>query len=547
MTASAPGTWDALFAKSERRWCVLLLFASTATHAYSISVTGAKFWIDSIVYFELARVLFDADQLGRLYVSEFGFLYQHVVPGLPLLIRVLDGIFREQLWPALAVFQGLLSAAAVTWFVLAFRTKLSRPAQLAAVMLCGLHPYFMSFHAAALTESVPASLLLISLGAAIRALDGRLSLGVSLSLLLLLSIVSAQFRPYLGVVEILIAGLLVFKRGKPRPIPLYALTALALAVGTLAFPFYRAAMGAGFFLPNVSAVLVTHVSSIAWDLDKDSAQSLDGVVRNDTIRQRLIGREPFTYSDAKHIFDDLVSTGLTPDEAQKKMAAAAWRVRTSSIGAIERQLQLPLASIGFQVAPVCCQPNRQLTRDMTGFSLFRHIRYYFRWNSGVDPGNYLELFDRFTQMTRSSKVYSEAADSFYSSRIRPYVTDALKSFRDPLHLMFFISDPLIIAAWFGLFLMFRHGQRTALLIMLVPFAVIYAVAVYTHIFGDNRHAHPLIPIIVVGFVKVVDDFFTRGYWSRLRIRMTAMSALCFRVGKMIRHRQSLRGFFGKPG
>jgi hypothetical protein len=45
------------------------------------------------------------------------------------------------------------------------------------------------------------------------------------------------------------------------------------------------------------------------------------------------------------------------------------------------------------------------------------------------------------------------------------------------------------------------------------------VAVYTHIFGDNRHAHPLIPIIIVGFVKVVDDFFTRGYWSRFRERL----------------------------
>jgi hypothetical protein len=521
MTASAPPTWDAPFENSERRWCILLLFAAIATHAYSIAVTGAKFWIDSIVYFELARALFDADRLSRLYASEFGFLYQHVVPGLPLLIRVLDGIFREQLWPALAAFQGLLSAVAVTWFVLAFRTKLSRPAQLAAVVLCGLHPYFMSFHAAALTESVPASLMLISLGAAIRALDGRLSLSASLSLLLPLSILSAQFRPYLGVVEILIAGLVVFKRGKPWRIALYALTALAMAMGTLAFPLYRAAMGLGFFLPNVSAILLTHVSYIAWDLDKDGAQSLDGVVLNDAIRQRLIGKDSITYGDAKHVFDDLVAAGLTPDEAKKKMATAAWRIRTSSIGAIERQLQLPLASIGFQYAPVCCQPNRQLTRDMTGFFLFRHIRYYFRWNSGVDPGNYLELFDRFTEMTRSSRVYSEAAENFYSSRIRPYVTDFLKSFRDPLHLTFFISDPLIIAAWFGLFLMFWPGQRTALLIMLVPFAVIYAVAVYTHIFGDNRHAHPLIPIIIVGFVKLVDEFFTKGYWARLRMRMSS--------------------------
>ena len=518
MRTGEPNTWNAFFDRREGRWSVFLLFFAIAAHAYSIVVTGAKFWIDSIVYFQLALALFDADLLGRLYNSEFGFLYQHASPGLPFLIRALDGIFGQQLWPALAIFQGLLSASAVTYFVLAFRDKLSRPAQLAAVIICGLHPYFVAFHAAALTESVPASLLLISLGIAIRALDRRLSLRVSLSLMLLLSILAAQFRPYLGLVGVLSAGLIVFARGRPWRIPLYAITALAFVVGTLAFPLYRAALGIGFFLPNVSALMLTHVSYVAWDLDKETAQSLDTVVLNDEIRARLIGRESVNYADAKRIFDDLVSSGLSPSEARQKIASAAWRVRTSSIGIIERQLQLPLASIGFQYAPVCCQPNRQLTRDMTGWHLFRHIRYYSRWNSGVDSGSYVELFDRYTEMTRSSHIYSEAAQSFYIARIRPYVTDSLKQFRDPLRLTFFVSDPFIIAAWFGLFLFFWPGQRITLLVLIVPFAVIYVVAVYTHIFGDSRHAHPLIPIIIVGFVKLVDDFFTRGYWSSLRAR-----------------------------
>jgi hypothetical protein len=262
--------------------------------------------------------------------------------------------------------------------------------------------------------------------------------------------------------------------------------------------------------------MLTNVSYAAWDLDGETAQSLNTVVLNDEIRSRLIGRESISYGDAKHIFDDLVSSGQTPAEAKRQIAAAAWRVRTSSIGTVERQLQLPLASIGFQYAPVCCQANRQLTRDMTGFFLFRHIRWYFRWNSGVDGGNYVELFDRFTEMTRSTHIYSEAAETFYIDRIRPYVTDSLKQFRDPLRLTFFVSDPLILIAWFGLFLFFGPEQRITLLVMAVPFAVIYAAAVYVHVFGDNRHAHPLIPIVIVGFVKVVDDFFTRGYWLRLR-------------------------------
>lgn len=79
-----------------------------------------------------------------------------------------------------------------------------------------------------------------------------------------------------------------------------------------------------------------------------------------------------------------------------------------------------------------------------------------------------------------------------------------------------MSDPLIIAGWFGLFLCFWPRERTALLLMFVPFAVIYAVVVYTHISGDNRHSHPLIPIIIIGFMKVADEFFARNYWSRLR-------------------------------
>ncbi|MDB5575424.1 MAG: hypothetical protein JWR80_600 [Bradyrhizobium sp.] len=518
MKIAAAKIWNALLELNEFSWSAFLLCLAIAGHAYSMAVTGAKFWIDSIAYFELALALFDADQLSRLYNSGFGFLYQHVVPGMPFLIRVLDEIFGQYLWPALSVIQSLLSACAVTYFVLGFRDKLSRPAQMAVVVLCGLHPYFVSFHAAALTESVSASILLASLAIAIRALDGRLSLTFSLSLLWLLSILAAQFRPYLGLVGICVAVLVIFRRGTARRVALYAVTALAFAAGILVFPLYRAALGIGFFIPNVSALMLTHVSYVAWDLDPETAQSLNSVVLNDEIRARLVGKEAISYGDAKHIFDDLVSSGRTPAEAKQLIAGAAWRARTSSIGIVERQLQLPLASVGFQIAAVCCQPSRQLTRDMTALELFRHIRNYFRWNSGVASTNYVETFDKFSEMTRASQIYSDAAENFYAARIRPYVTDSLKSFRDPLRLTLFVTDPFILMAWLGLFLCFWPGQRTALLMMFVPFAAIYAVAVYTHIFGDNRHAHPLLPIIVVGLVKVVDDFFTRGIWARLRAR-----------------------------
>ena len=281
-------------------------------------VTGAKYWINSIAYFQLGMALFDVDQLSKLYSTQFGFLYQHFTPGLPLLIHVLDSVFQEWLWPALAILQGAFSASAVTYFVLAFKNKLSRPAQLVVVFLCGLHPYFASFHNAAMTESVSASILLVSLGVALRSLDARLSLRRSLIVLLLLSILAAQFRPYLGLVGVLIAALIVYRRGTPWRVPLYAVTVLALAVGTLAFPLYRAALGLGFFLPNVSVLLLTHTSYVAWNLDKDTAHALESVVLSAEIRARLIGKESINYDDAKRIFDDLIGAGLSPMKPNKK-------------------------------------------------------------------------------------------------------------------------------------------------------------------------------------------------------------------------------------
>ena len=86
---------------------------------------------------------------------------------------------------------------------------------------------------------------------------------------------------------------------------------------------------------------------------------------------------------------------------------------------------------------------------------------------------------------------------------------------DPLFLTLFVTDPFVIVGAIGLFLCFWPGQRMTLLVLATPFAVIYAAAVYAHIFGDNRHAHPLIPIVIVGAVKAAEEFIARRLWTRI--------------------------------
>jgi len=62
MKIAEPKSWNAFFENNEGYWGLFLLFLAISAHAYSIVVTGAKFWIDSIVYFHLAlALLFDRE------------------------------------------------------------------------------------------------------------------------------------------------------------------------------------------------------------------------------------------------------------------------------------------------------------------------------------------------------------------------------------------------------------------------------------------------------------------------------------------------------
>jgi hypothetical protein len=93
------------------------------------------------------------------------------------------------------------------------------------------------------------------------------------------------------------------------------------------------------------------MSYVAWDLDKETVQFPNTVVLSDEIRARLIGSQPVSYGDARHIFDDLVSSGLSPAEAREKIVSAAWRVRTSYR---DHRAAVP-APAGVNRIPVCAR------------------------------------------------------------------------------------------------------------------------------------------------------------------------------------------------
>jgi len=157
---------------------------------------GAKYWFDSLTYFQLAEGLTSPSALRRLYAGPFGAIFQHLMPGPSFLILCFEGLFGKFMWPAFAIFQNALSVLATVYLVTGFSRYLGRAAQITIVVLIALFPYFSAFHNAILTESLTSSLVMIIAGVTIRCLEGRLRCMRAVVVILLLGILGAQIRSY---------------------------------------------------------------------------------------------------------------------------------------------------------------------------------------------------------------------------------------------------------------------------------------------------------------------------------------------------------------
>jgi hypothetical protein len=491
----------------ERHFVWGLLGISLVLHALMAATLGAKYWYDTISYFQLAAAITDPAALRDLYAGEFGLAYQHIMPGLPLLIGAFEFLFGRAMWPAFAIVQYGLGAVACVYLATSFGSRIGRPGQLAIVVLSATFPFFSAFNGAILTESLSASIFLFLIGTTIRRLDKRIGFLKSLAIVLVLGVIGGQFRSYIAGVGAGSAFLLIFDRGRFREFWLYGFAALTAVGGVLAFPAYRAAIGMEFALPNVNAWMLMHTSYVAWDLDDRSQRALDGVVLDPVIREKLVvSHDPLVIGDVVKMVGDLVATGKSRTEAGRLIAAAAWTVRTQSPAVVGRQLQLSLSSLGFQYFATCCDPEREMRRGgYTGRKMLGLFRYYYAWNAGLDDDDYGRIFDRMITAYRAApQLYSAAVIDWYMDRVGPYV----RSQPSPLRYLTWPlgsvpTDALILAGIWGFVVLSRRDWRLLCLLGL-SMAPIYAAAVTASVVGDNRHSHPLWPLYFAGIAALAE-------------------------------------------
>lgn len=484
-----------------------LLLVSLAVHCFMAVGMGAKFWWDTITYFQLSDALRDLGSLHDLYSGPFGIIFQHLMPGLPVLILLFERLFGSALWLAFAVFQNGLDVLASVYLATAFSGTISRAGQLAIVILIALFPYFSAFHNALLTESITASIVMLMIGVTVRCLTRRIQLTWAIIALAVLAIIGGNFRSYVVLVGGGLIVLSIYSTAGFGRLRLYAIPIVTVLVGTSIFPVYRTLAGIELFYPSVDSLSLAYANYTNWQLDDRSRHAVESVVSDPAILHKLESENNgITPDDVVKMVYDLEANGFSRSEAIRKIKQASLLVRTQSWEVIRRQLQLSLSSLGFQRIATCCSGTFILQNGgYTGKKMLAHLQFYYRWNAGLSPSNYVSLFDEYTARYRAMpQYYSSTVIDWYVDRIRPHILEHPTPWRNALGLNSISPDALVILGVIGFAVLSLRDWRLGVIIWMLVTPV-YLSALYATFVGDNRHAHLLWPFYILGIVALIDS------------------------------------------
>lgn len=483
-----------------------------ALNAAMAAGLGAKYWYDTIAYAQLATAIADSAALRQLYEGQFGITYQHLMPGLPLLMALFERIFGAFSWPAFAVMQYGLNALASVWFANSLRRQLTFPSRIVLVALISLFPFYSAFHGAFLTESLTATLFLVIAGTAFRQMNGDLGFGRAMAIILVLAVLGGLLRSYLAGIGGVAAVLVILGAKGWRAFGWHGAAIASVLAGFSAFSVWKTALGLPFLLPNVNNWMLNHVTYVVKTLDEPSIRALDGVVFDQAVFNKITASpDRLGFGDMIALHDGLVAKGLTSRQAGEKIAAAANVLRLQSAQDVVTQLQLPLASIGFQFLGSVGPKGRLLTRG--GFDAertYKHLRYYYLWNSGMDGGDYLATYKSYSDRYRSAPgLVSEAAISWTETRIGPHIKARPAFWRTALLPLVMIPADILVLAGLAGFIWLARRRTSMILLVLASIGLVYLAAAMSTVVGDNRHSHLLWPLYLAGIVALVDGAAVR--------------------------------------
>lgn len=473
--------------------CILIV----SVHAYALLVFGATYWIDSRDYVSLATAIASPDGMQTFYGTVGQWVFSHLGPGVPVLWLSIDELPVSWQWPALAVFQHALAAAAL---IVAFRT-VSRlwpsPVHMVFVLLLLLLPAYQSFHNALLTESCTSSLALIGFSCCVNIVRGGQNVKRNVLFALGVIVVVTQFRSYWGAIVALmlfyslITQRLLFSRW------ILALFAVS-AFSALLFPAYRYVQTGQFFLPSGGINLLISESQANRTPSIEVTRLFDRAGLPPALEHSDMLRRGVTMDDALKIAEKWRSDGLSNAEINQRSGKLARGLGLDGLGVQFNKILYGMASIG-AILPVILVPERhEVFPAYSPRMFFDHLYSYYLWQSWTNS-DYRPIFERFFGPTSDAEAavfpFGDGSNAKIYATFGQYISTFDAQLRDPLYLGRAPPDFWLMLALIGLGILMIKARNVGILLLC---AVLPAFAIsYEFPLGNPRYSVPLLPLYFI--------------------------------------------------
>lgn len=476
-------------------------------HCYATWVFGATFWVDTLAYVRLGQSIAVPGGLEAFYNGTGRWLYGHLQPGVPLEWMALSTLPDAWQWPALVAFQRTVAAAAVVYtFTVLQSAWPSRVHLVAALVLCAL-PFYQSFHAALLTESLTGSLLLFAFGLALDLRPGRPWSPIRLVLLLATIVAICQFRSYYGLVVAGYAGWVLLARGHVVSWRQVAVAG-ALAVGVLTFPVYRLAATGVFFMPeggfnNLLCALRANPRPSAPAL-----APLAGMPLPEGLDAATIGSRGLDYPETVVIGNHWRSLGADDTLIRQRIGVASSAILADGPIVLAHRVAYGLVSTGLVLATAVFPSDHEPFRGLKTYALMRHQLATYRWHSWIGREPYTAAFEAFFAKPPNLPELTAAQPALQPWQM--WVKDGQRAWRDPLLLGRLPPDVFLLAGLVSIWALRNRCRDVA--VLLAGTLVVSAAVAASFPVGNPRYAYPVIPLCIVATSILLA---TRGTSRRL--------------------------------
>lgn len=455
---------------------------------------GATYWYDSAIYVQLAKALVQPDGLIDFYSGSRYYIFQHLMPGLSVLIALASLLFGPYAWIALAVFQHIVAAIALFYFINVAIKWMPLWASLFLGILIALHPFYAAFHNAPLTESLSGSFVIFGLALVLDIIYQKKYSWKQLIALTGVGILATQFRSYIGVVFILYLAIIFFLNFSIRKCLPVCISAILIGLSVLAFPIYRSIQIDDFFMPNVDNLILGHVLYLYLEPSERSKKILNTIPYPPDLPMEKVLSEGLDFKSSAFLADYIDTVTGSNRKTRQLLSGVARNLRFDTTTVIINQLRLNLSSIGFNYLQFCFDKGLQIRRGgYTWNKLKKLAQYYYNWHSWGKK-NYQETFKKHLEMYRRyPSIYDDHVIFEYDRMISPYISSQSIFPRDPLFLNKVPSDLWVLCGLIGLPFIYYKSKK-ATFVFIVTIGIVYISTLIGSVVGNPRYAYPLMPL-----------------------------------------------------